>query len=333
MTRKSEAGARPLDPESAAALSRLLRSLPSAGQGRPSLDARRALLESLALDERRRVPRAPTVEVVDTSVRSSDHTFDVPLRAFVPRARMGAVAPGILYIHGGGFVMGSVDTDDLLAEQLALAVGAIVVSVGYRLAPEHPYPSGLHDCLAALRWLRSERSDLAVDRGNVAVYGGSAGGSLALASAMALEPHERAGLQLVLAAYPMLDDSNSTASSREVLSVGVWDRDDNVEAWGLYLGGRPADEFAAPARARSLTGLPPVFLDVGDADLFRDETIEFATRLIGDGVQTELHVYPGAFHASEEYAPEADLSRRIVGARISALRRALAPSANWPVQN
>ncbi len=126
--------------------------------------------------------------------------------------------------------------------------------------------------------------------------------------------------------YPMIDDRNTTASSHEVTGVGIWDRAGNLEAWSWYLGGEAADEIAAPARAEDLSGLPPAFIDVGEVDLFRDEDIVFANRLMQAGVATELHVHPGAYHASETFAPEAPLSQRIWTLRIDALRRALRPA-------
>ena len=126
-----------------------------------------------------------------------------------------------------------------------------------------------------------------------------------------------------MAMYPMIDDRNVTVSSQEVTNVGVWDRSSNLEAWNWYLGGKPADGYAAPARAMDLKGLPPTFMDVGEADLFRDEDIEFAARLIKAGVTTEFHLYPGAYHASEMFSPNAQLSKRIWEARYSALSRAL----------
>ena len=121
----------------------------------------------------------------------------------------------------------------------------------------------------------------------------------------------------------MIDDRNETPSSHEITDIGIWDRHTNLEAWAWYLGGQPADSYAAPARAENLAGLPPTFIDVGEIDLFRDEDIAFATRLLQAGVPTELHVYPGSYHASEIIASEAALSANIWTRRIEALQRAL----------
>jgi len=124
--------------------------------------------------------------------------------------------------------------------------------------------------------------------------------------------------------YPMIDDRNETASSREITDIGIWDRAGNIEAWAWYLGGKEADQYAAPARAEDLTGLPPAFIDVGTVDMFRDEDIAFAQRLMAAGVPTELHVHPGSYHAAETFAADAALSRRTWALRTDALRRALA---------
>ena len=127
-----------------------------------------------------------------------------------------------------------------------------------------------------------------------------------------------------MAIYPMIDDRNETGSSHEITDIGIWDRAGNIEAWQWYLGDGKPDQYAAPARAEDLSGLPPAFIDVGTIDLFRDEDIAFATRLMQAGVPAELHVYPGAYHGAETFAPDAPLSRLIRGRRIDALRRALA---------
>jgi acetyl esterase/lipase len=122
----------------------------------------------------------------------------------------------------------------------------------------------------------------------------------------------------------MIDDRNETPSSQEITDIGIWDRAGNIEAWAWYLGGKDADQYAAPARAEDVSGLPPAFLDVGTVDLFRDEDIAFAQRLMQAGVPCELHVHPGSYHAAETFAPDAALSRRIWGLRLDALKRALA---------
>ncbi|MFG2623975.1 alpha/beta hydrolase [Streptomyces sp. NPDC048473] len=235
--------------------------------------------------------------------------------------------PGILYIHGGGMITGSIRTDHRQVLPLVEAVNAVVVSVEYRLAPEHPDPAPVEDCYAALLWMSRNASELGVDPGRLALYGGSAGGGLA--AGVALLARDRGGPHLAfqMLPYPMLDDRNTTPSSHEITDIGIWDRAANLQGWQSLLGNRLGTDhvspYAAPARAEDLSGLPPTYLDVGDLDLFRDEDITYANRLMQSGVPVELHVYPGGIHASELLAPDAELSTRITHYRTTALNRAL----------
>ena len=200
----------------------------------------------------------------------------------------------------------------------------MVVSVEYRLAPEHPYPAPVEDCYAGLVWMARHASELRFDPERLAVYGGSAGGGLTIATSMLARDRGFPALRFQMPIYPMIDDRNETPSSHEITDIGLWDRAGNIEAWKWYLGDGKPDQYAAPARAEDLTGLPPTFIDVGTVDLFRDEDITFAMRLMQAGVPTELHVNPGAYHAAEVFAPECELSGVIWARRIKALRRALA---------
>ena len=224
--------------------------------------------------------------------------------------------------------MGSIETENNKAAMLCETIQSIVVSVEYRLAPENPHPAPVQDCYKALVWMTKNATELGFDTDRLAIVGGSAGGGLAIATALMARDQEFPKLSFQMANYPMIDDRNETPSSKEITDVGIWDRKANIEAWDWYLGGKNADEYAAPARAIDLSGLPPTFIDVGELDLFRDEDIEFAKRLLQAGVTTELHVYPGAYHASESFAPEAELSKQIWTKRIEALKRALNTNNN-----
>lgn len=207
----------------------------------------------------------------------------------------------ILWIHGGGMFLGAARYDDALAGELAETLGVSVASVDYRLAPEHPHPEPLEDCYTALSWL-------AADYDRVIVAGASAGGGLALALALLARDRSGPAIAGVQARYPMLDDRGTTASAVELANTVVWNRRLNDLAWAAYLQG-PADAYAAPARATELAGLPPTFIDVGDLDLFRDEDVDFATRLAAAGVDVELHEYAGAVHAFESMNPDAASAR------------------------
>lgn len=182
----------------------------------------------------------------------------------------------------------------------------------------------MEDCYAGLVWTADNAAELGIDPDRLAIYGASAGGGLTIATAMLARDRGGPNLRFMMPIYPMVDDTNTTPSSHEITDVGIWDRDANLEAWGWYLGGKDADQYAAPARAQDLTGLPPAYIDVGTADLFRDEDITFVQRLIQAGVPCEFHINPGSYHASETFAPDAELSHRIRTMRIDALRRALA---------
>ena len=309
-----------IDPESRAPLDQLLQVMPGSFNAVPDIVARRATVEQLF--GMLTPPENPNVLVEDRSIPGPAGDPGVSVRVYRPRTASG-VLPGIYVIHGGGMVLGTLDSEDAGATRLSDALGAVVVSVEYRLAPEHPHPAPVEDCYAGLVWMAAHAGELGVDPARIAIYGGSAGGGLAIATALLARDRHGPALRFMMPIYPMIDDTNTTPSSHEITDIGIWDRDGNIEAWSWYLGGKPADQYAAPTRAEDLTGLPPAFIDVGTVDLFRDEDIAFAQRLMQAGVPCELHVNPGSYHGSETFAPDAALSKRIWTARIDALRRAL----------
>ncbi len=235
--------------------------------------------------------------------------------------------PGFLFIHGGGMIMGSIDASDLDCEAFVERVGCVVVSVDYRLAPEHPYPAPVEDCYAALGWMVDQADALGLDPGRIAVGGQSAGGGLAAGTCLLARDRGGPAVAFQVLVYPMLDDRNATASAREFTGILSWSHEHNASGWRAYLGdaagGDEVSIYAAPARADDLSGLPPAIIQVGELEVFRDEDIAYATRLLQAGVSTELHVYPGTFHASDAFAPEAAVTVQMVGDRVAAMRRAL----------
>jgi len=262
----------------------------------------------------------------DLTVPGLDQDPPVPVRVYQPRRREVAEAPSLLYLHGGGMWTGSIAIEHAFAARLCVDLEAVVMSVDYRLAPEHPYPAGLRDCSAALTHLGGGLLP-EIDPTRVAIFGTSAGGGLALATALRARDESGPRACVVMAIYPMIDDDGATASSHQVVDVGpvVWDRAANLQGWDWYLAGAEADGYAAPARAADLRDLPPVFMDVGELDLFRDETLTFAGRLAAAGNPVELHLYPGAFHGCDAMLPDSPLSRRMYDVRTAVLRNHLRP--------
>ncbi|MBI1350369.1 MAG: alpha/beta hydrolase fold domain-containing protein [Actinomycetales bacterium] len=309
-----------IDPESLVPLAALYEVLPGGFNAIPDIVARRETLYGMLAQMTADAPPNPNVNVEDITIAGP--AGDLALRIYRP-VSPAATRPALYFMHGGGMVLGNLDTDHAAAMILCEAIGAVIVSVDYRLAPEHPYPAGPDDCFAGLVWMAAHADELGFDPTRLALYGGSAGGGLAIATAMRARDEGGPAIRFVMTPYPMIDDRNETSSSQAIVDVGIWDRAGNVEAWEWYLGGQAADGYAAPARAEDLSGLPPTFIDVGDQDMFLDEDVAFAERLDAAGVPVELHVYPGAYHGSEVFAPTAQLSERIWAARIAALTGAL----------
>jgi acetyl esterase/lipase len=235
--------------------------------------------------------------------------------------------PALLWIHGGGYVMGDIDQDDRLMKQLVKRIGCVAVSVDYRLAPENPFPAPVEDCYAGLKWLFAHADELGVEPTRIAIGGASGGGGLA--AGLALMARDRGEVQVAfqLLIYPMIDDRNVTPASYAITDPRMWHRESNRLGWKAYLGrdggGADVSPYAAASRAKDLSKLPPAYIPVGALDLFVDENIEYAQRLIQAGVPTELHVYPGAFHGFDVFAPSAKVSKQFKADRDDALKRAL----------
>ncbi|MGO4348441.1 alpha/beta hydrolase [Paenibacillus sp. MCAF9] len=248
---------------------------------------------------------------------------DVRIKIYEPRVK-DEILPGVLYIHGGGYILGSADMMDPTLQQLVSEINCVIVSVDYRLAPEHPFPAPLEDCYAALNWFSENAEELGVDSTRIAVVGPSAGGGLTAAVSLLARDRKGPSIFFQMPLYPMIDDRNMTKSSNEITDERVWNKTKNQLAWKMYLGEiGEVSQYAAPARATDLSGLPPTYTCVGDLDPFRDETIDYVLRLTQAGVPTEFHLYPGCFHGFEEYFPAAEISQSIVIGYHTALKRAL----------
>ena len=254
---------------------------------------------------------------------------EASVRVFTPVRADDTRLPALLHLHGGGYVGGAAADRD--AERLALAaeLGCVIASVEYRLAPESPYPGPVEDAYAALCWLHEQADALGIDRTRIAVGGESAGGGLA--AALALLARDRGKVRPVFQhlVYPMLDDRTVVAGDpNPVAGEFVWTAQQNRFGWTALLGREPGGPdvpaYAAPARAQDLSGLPPAFIMVGALDLFLDEDLDYARRLIRAGVPCELHVFPGAYHGFDE-VPNARVAMVARNRSRAALRSALHP--------
>jgi acetyl esterase/lipase len=210
---------------------------------------------------------------------------------------------------------------------LALGTDSTVVSVEYGLAPEHPYPAAIEDCYAAWQWRSGGPSDLEIDPGRIVLIGERAGGGLV--AALALLARDRGGPQPVgqMLATPMLDHTNNSPSVKQLDGIGLWDKKSNQTGWSAYLGaiaGSPnMSAYASPATADALAGLPPAFIDVADAEIFRDEAVDYARKLWLAGVPAELHVWTGGCHTFYPLIPELPLAYVVHETRLEWLRRTL----------
>lgn len=239
----------------------------------------------------------------------------------------GPFAPALVWLHGGAFAVGFCEIDDDLCSWLAGEVGCHILVPEYRLAPEHPYPAGFQDAYDTLTWVAANAVALGIDRRRIAVGGASAGGALAAAVCLRARDDGGPAIAFQLLVYPVTDDRLDTPSMRMFTDSPVFDARAAELMWQRYLGpARPAaPPYAAPMRADSLRGLPPTYLLTTHLDPLRDEGLAYGLRLIADGVETELHHVPQAFHGFDTVAPTAGLSQRVWRDYAAALRRALAP--------
>ena len=233
--------------------------------------------------------------------------------------------PGVLDIHGGGFAIGSPKLDEALNVAIAREIGAVVVSVDYRLAPEHPFPAPAEDCYAALVWFAQNAKELGVDPARIAVLGDSSGGGLAATTALLARDRGTPPLAMQVLLEPELDDRLETESMMRGTDTPVWRYEKAVQSWDYYLAGQEATPYAAPARMQDLSGLPATYLTVNELDPLRDEGLDYAHRLLRAGVSTELHCWPGAYHGFN-LVIEAQITQRANRALIDTLRRGLSAS-------
>ena len=277
-------------------------------------------------------PRLPDVPVAERRIAGAAGAPEVTL--YVVNAAAGGSRPGILHMHGGGYILGSARAAVPGLQALARELDCVIVSVEYRLAPETRFSGSIEDNYAGLRWMHAHAAELGVDPNRIAVMGASAGGGHAALLALAARDRGEVPILFQMLIYPMLDDR--TGSTRPVpphIGNFVATAEANRFGWRSFLGQAPggADvpRAAVPARAEDLRGLPPTFIGVGGIDLYVEEDVDYARRLIAAGVPTELLVVPGAFHGFDFLAANTDVAQRFNRAKIDALRRAFstAPGA------
>jgi acetyl esterase/lipase len=307
------------DPEIAAALAPMAASgftPPAVGD----VAGRRAMWEPI-------IGAASTAQPIPADVTTSEHYAtaedgaQIKTRWYITDG--ATPGPAVLFFHGGGYIFGHIDLFDGPVSRYVSASGVPMLSVEYRRAPEHPYPTPLEDAYAALRWLNEHASELGVDPERVGVMGDSAGGGMA--AALTILARERGGPKIArqILLMPMLDDRTRTPDPH-IAPYALWSYDDSATAWPALLGeaaGSPdVPVTAAPARLEDATGLPPAYIEVGQIDVFRDEDLAYATKLSRGGVPVEFHLHPGVPHEFDSIAFESDVARRAFADRVRVLK-------------
>ncbi|QES10613.1 alpha/beta hydrolase [Streptomyces venezuelae] len=262
---------------------------------------------------------APDTTGMDIEDRTVPADPPVRVRVYRPHRARGAV----VWLHGGGFLMGDLDTEHPWAARIAASSGAVVISVDYRLAPEHPFPAALDDAYAVLTWAVGHAAELGVEPDRVAIGGHSAGANLAAAVTLLARDRQGPPIRFQLLNQPGLDDRQDSWSAVNFTETPWFFRAKSLASWRHYLGGGPATAYAAPARAEDLAGLPPAYLATAEFDPNRDEGLAYALRLLQAGVSVEIHQWPGAFHGSQAIL-SAEISQRQNEELGAALARALA---------
>ncbi len=314
-----------LDPEIAGPLEMFLRVM-GGPMNLEDLPAMRANAVEMMAAMKKNMPIIEGVTTEDRTVPGPAGAPDVNIRIY-RKTESPDKQPALLWIHGGGYMLGGIEGDDISAKLYTLAGECVTVSVEYRLAPENPFPAPLEDCYAALKWMASHAEELGIDKTRIAIGGASAGGGLAAGLALLARDRAEVDIMFQFLIYPMIDDCNIAPASDTLPDTLMWTRESNLMGWRAYLGcepgGKDISPYAAAMRATDLAGLPPAYIAVGELDLFAEENMTYAQRLIKSCVPTELHVYPGGCHAFDGMAPEAYVSRQFTADFNQALKQAL----------
>jgi acetyl esterase/lipase len=307
---------------------------------KPALDAAPAFFTTLHSDsiaEFRAATARTSASLEDViagrPVEVSNHTVtghgggDIVVTVVRRSGHEGAGGPGAYLIHGGGMVGGSRWSVAPMLVDWVLEYGAVGATVDYRLAPDFADPVPVEDCYAGFEWFTRHADMVGFDPRWVLIGGQSAGGGLSVGTTLLLRDRGRPMPAAMLLMWPMLDDRNETVSAQQIDGVGIWDHTSNETGWAALLGDRRGTPevsiYAAPARATDLSGLPPAYIEAGSAEVFRDETVAFASEIWDAGGSAELHIWAGGFHGFQTIVPTATLSRTAIQTRESWIRRVL----------
>ena len=295
------------------------------------LETSRAMISAMVESMNAEVDRSG-VAIRDETIPEPGAAPAIAVRVYTPERQQQA-EPVLLHIHGGGFVLGSLETEAGTCLALCRNLGITVVSVDYRLAPETPYPGGLEDCYAALLWMVKNADTLMIDPERIGVFGMSAGGGLSAATALLARDRRGPKICFQYLGIPELDDRLDTPSMLQFDDTPQWNYPSAILSWDYYLGadyqrgGNNVPAYAAPARAADLAGLPPAYISTMEFDPLRDEGVLYALKLMQAGVACELHAFPGTFHGSL-LAESAQVHQRESAEMFAVLRRGLAVDAS-----
>lgn len=271
------------------------------------------------------LPQDDSLSIYNETIAGPDGD-PLQLRIYQPADRDDEL-PALLWIHGGGYVLGTVESNDASCAEFVKEAGCVVVSVDYRLAPEHPYPAPLEDCYTALKWVAENVETLNIDGDRIGVAGASAGGGLTAALTLLARDRGYPSVHFQMPLYPMIDDRNNTPSAEEIKEGMVWNQKTNEDGWKMYLGSLHGTDkvpsYAAPARETDYSRLPSTYTCVGQLDPFRSETMTYVTKLAEACVDVEFHLFPGAYHGFEGFNPDAEIAVRAKAGYIQALKRGL----------
>jgi len=266
------------------------------------------------------IHQAEGVVIENNEIQANERTLSV--RIYYPDKKERYTNTAVVFIHGGAMVYGTPEMNDEISIEIVRRTGAVVVGPDYTLGCYEPYPAAVEDCYAALLWTAQEYKP-----NRLAVMGNSAGGGLCMSTALLARERKTPKLDFIMPLCPMLDYRANSASNRQIQDPRVWNGISNRIFWDMYLGDLQENvpSFASAFMEQDLTGLPPVYMAIGQLDPFRTETLEFAERLSQAGVLTELHLYPGVYHgfAGSSAVPDTNIGKHYTFEYLDALRDAL----------